>query len=108
MGEVYSHGYVLTVIKAPHNRIPGVSRDVSLQKPFVYCKDILTYSIDVCGTLTRCYYGSLRPQPHSQYNGEKLTDTFPFTITNIEFKVGNDFIRGISGGERKRVSIAEA
>src|SRR5271170_4932769 len=26
----------------------------------------------------------------------------------INTKVGNDFIRGISGGERKRVSIAEA
>jgi ATP-binding cassette, subfamily G (WHITE), member 2, PDR len=23
-------------------------------------------------------------------------------------KVGNDFVRGVSGGERKRVSIAEA
>lgn len=26
----------------------------------------------------------------------------------INTKVGNDFIRGVSGGERKRVSIAEA
>lgn len=26
----------------------------------------------------------------------------------LNTKVGNDFIRGVSGGERKRVSIAEA
>lgn len=26
----------------------------------------------------------------------------------INTKVGNDFVRGVSGGERKRVSIAEA
>lgn len=29
-------------------------------------------------------------------------------LTNASRQVGNDFIRGISGGERKRVSIAEA
>ena len=26
----------------------------------------------------------------------------------VNTKVGNDFVRGVSGGERKRVSIAEA
>jgi ABC-type multidrug transport system ATPase subunit len=26
----------------------------------------------------------------------------------LNTKVGNDFVRGVSGGERKRVSIAEA
>jgi len=26
----------------------------------------------------------------------------------IHTKVGNDYVRGVSGGERKRVSIAEA
>jgi len=32
-----------------------------------------------------------------------------FGLTHtLNTKVGNDFIRGVSGGERKRVSIAEA
>jgi ABC-type multidrug transport system ATPase subunit len=33
--------------------------------------------------------------------------TFGLSHT-LNTKVGNDFIRGVSGGERKRVSIAEA
>ncbi|RYE50853.1 MAG: hypothetical protein EOP21_02855, partial [Hyphomicrobiales bacterium] len=32
--------------------------------------------------------------------------TFGITHT-INTKVGNDFVRGVSGGERKRVTIAE-
>ncbi len=32
-----------------------------------------------------------------------------FGLTHtLNTKVGNDFVRGVSGGERKRVSIAEA
>jgi ABC-type multidrug transport system ATPase subunit len=36
-----------------------------------------------------------------------IMSTFGISHT-INTKVGNDFVRGVSGGERKRVSIAEA
>lgn len=44
---------------------------------------------------------------HPQYKGIPIRSSSPGTLTDCS-KVGNDFIRGVSGGERKRVSIAEA
>jgi ATP-binding cassette subfamily G (WHITE) protein 2 (PDR) len=58
--------------RAPHNRLPGVSRD--------------QYATHVCDVMMAVF-----GLTHAK-------DTI----------VGNDFIRGVSGGERKRVSIAEA
>ncbi|KAL8951290.1 MAG: hypothetical protein Q9222_002728 [Ikaeria aurantiellina] len=58
--------------RAPHNRLPGVSRDM--------------------------YAEHLRDVIMTIFGLGHAADTM----------VGNDFVRGVSGGERKRVSIAEA
>lgn len=39
-------------------------------------------------------------------NIDMLVTTFGMTHT-LKTKVGDDFVRGVSGGERKRVSLAE-
>jgi ATP-binding cassette subfamily G (WHITE) protein 2 (PDR) len=58
--------------RAPHNRLPGVSR-----------------------------------KQYAEHMRDVVMNIFGLSHT-INTKVGNDFIRGVSGGERKRVSIAEA
>ncbi|KAI9742589.1 MAG: hypothetical protein M1818_003730 [Claussenomyces sp. TS43310] len=44
---------------------------------------------------------------HAEHLRDVVMALFGLTHT-VNTKVGNDFIRGVSGGERKRVSIAEA
>lgn len=58
--------------RAPHNRIPGVTR----KQYAAHMRDVIMAIFGLSHT--------------------------------INTKVGNDFVRGVSGGERKRVSIAEA
>lgn len=57
--------------RAPHNRLPGVSR-----------------------------------QTYAQHLRDVVMAVFGISHT-VNTRLGNDFIRGVSGGERKRVSIAE-
>lgn len=61
----------------------------------IACKTPLT-RVD---NITRAKYIDIMKQMYATILG--LTHTY-------DTKVGNDFIRGVSGGERKRVSIAEA
>lgn len=58
-------------MKTPHNRPPGVDREM-----------------------------------YAQHMSDVVMATYGLSHTK-HTKVGNDFVRGISGGERKRVSIAE-
>lgn len=46
-------------------------------------------------------------QQYAEHMRDVIMAVFGLTHT-LNTKVGNDFIRGVSGGERKRVSIAEA
>ncbi|GEQ67986.1 hypothetical protein JCM33374_g1652 [Metschnikowia sp. JCM 33374] len=46
-------------------------------------------------------------QEHIDYNRDLLATVFGLRHA-YSTKVGNDYVRGVSGGERKRVSIAEA
>ncbi|KAG9623545.1 putative ABC multidrug transporter, partial [Aureobasidium melanogenum] len=51
--------------------------------------------------------GGLTKVQWAEANRDMIMATFGISHT-INTRVGNDFIRGVSGGERKRVSIAEA
>lgn len=51
--------------------------------------------------------GIKSPEEHAQFNKEFLLRSVGISHT-IKTKVGDAFIRGVSGGERKRVSIIEA
>lgn len=51
--------------------------------------------------------GGMNRQEYATHLRDVITSTFGISHT-INTKVGNDFVRGVSGGERKRVTIAEA
>ena len=49
----------------------------------------------------------ITPNAYARHLRDVVMATFGIRHT-VNTKVGNDFVRGVSGGERKRVSIAEA
>lgn len=51
--------------------------------------------------------GGVSRNVYSQHMRDMMMATFGISHT-VNTRVGNDFVRGVSGGERKRVSIAEA
>lgn len=51
--------------------------------------------------------GGISRQEYARYQRDVIMAVFGISHT-INTRVGNDFIRGVSGGERKRVTIAEA
>jgi len=51
--------------------------------------------------------GGIDPLAYAQHLRDVIMAVFGISHT-INTRVGNDFVRGVSGGERKRVSIAEA
>jgi ATP-binding cassette, subfamily G (WHITE), member 2, PDR len=51
--------------------------------------------------------GGLKRNDYAKHMRDVIMAVFGISHT-INTKVGNDFVRGVSGGERKRVSIAEA
>ncbi|KAL4902000.1 hypothetical protein BDW74DRAFT_66603 [Aspergillus multicolor] len=51
--------------------------------------------------------GGMSRQDYATHLRDVIMSTFGISHT-INTKVGNDFVRGVSGGERKRVTIAEA
>ncbi|KAJ7716581.1 ABC-2 type transporter-domain-containing protein [Mycena maculata] len=55
----------------------------------------------------RTRVGNVAREAYAQHMRDLVMAVFGLTHT-LNTKVGNDFVRGVSGGERKRVSIAEA
>lgn len=51
--------------------------------------------------------GGIGRQAYAQHMRDVVMAMFGISHT-VDTRVGNDFVRGVSGGERKRVSIAEA
>ncbi|KAJ7637098.1 ABC-2 type transporter-domain-containing protein [Roridomyces roridus] len=57
-------------------------------------------------TSSRTRIGNVSRQSYAEHMRDLVMAIFGLTHT-LNTKVGNDFVRGVSGGERKRVSIAE-
>lgn len=51
--------------------------------------------------------GGVSNHVYAEHMRDVMMATFGISHT-IDTNVGNDFVRGVSGGERKRVTIAEA
>lgn len=51
--------------------------------------------------------GGVSRQAYAQHRRDVVMAMFGISHT-VNTRVGNDFVRGVSGGERKRVTIAEA
>ena len=51
--------------------------------------------------------GGVKREEYARHLRDVIMSMFGISHT-VNSKVGNDFVRGISGGERKRVTIAEA
>jgi ABC-type branched-subunit amino acid transport system ATPase component len=115
-GEV--HGY--EVDKGSHLNYQGISPDLmhtAFRGEAVYTAEVDVHfpKLTVGETLTfaarartpRFIPGNVDRKTYAQHLRDVVMAMFGISHT-INTRVGNDFIRGVSGGERKRVSIAEA
>ncbi|KAJ7627633.1 ABC-2 type transporter-domain-containing protein [Mycena polygramma] len=66
-----------------------------------------TLSFAAKARVPRTRIGGVTREQYAEHTRDLVMATFGLSHT-VNTKVGNDFIRGVSGGERKRVSIAEA
>lgn len=97
-------------IPAKHmrNRFRGeaiYTAETDVHFPQLSVKDTLTFA-----ALARCPRNRIPGVSREQYAGhmrDVVMAMLGLTHT-LNTRVGNDFVRGISGGERKRVTIAEA
>ena len=73
--------------------------------PMLSVGDTLTFAARA--RAPRSTPGGLKKTEWAQHLRDVVMATFGISHT-VNTRVGNDFVRGVSGGERKRVSIAEA
>lgn len=103
-GRLHGHGCTGTVL--PNNKKP--TKQIAKRTGFVAQDDVLYPHLTVRETLIFC---SLLRLPNSLSRKEK-TEIAESVISELGLTkcentiIGNSFIRGVSGGERKRVSIA--
>lgn len=79
--------------------------ELDVHFPHLTVEQTLKFAIGCKTPRTRA--NGISKEEYVNFNKEMLATVFGLRHT-YHSKVGNDFIRGVSGGERKRVSIAEA
>ncbi|WPH01081.1 Hypothetical protein R9X50_00391600 [Acrodontium crateriforme] len=79
--------------------------EVDVHFPMLSVGDTLTFAARA--RAPRVVPGGLSKHEWAEHLRDVVMATFGISHT-VNTRVGNDFVRGVSGGERKRVSIAEA
>ncbi|KAK5110105.1 hypothetical protein LTR62_006239 [Meristemomyces frigidus] len=79
--------------------------EVDVHFPMLTVGDTLTFAARA--RAPRILPGGVSRKIYAAHVRDVVMSTFGISHT-INTRVGNDFVRGVSGGERKRVSIAEA
>lgn len=79
--------------------------EVDVHFPMLSVGDTLTFAARA--RAPRMVPGGVSKTEWAQHMRDVVMATFGISHT-VNTRVGNDFVRGVSGGERKRVSIAEA
>jgi ATP-binding cassette, subfamily G (WHITE), member 2, PDR len=79
--------------------------EVDVHFPMLSVGDTLTFAAQA--RAPRTIPGGVSKKEFAQHMRDVVMATFGISHT-VNTRVGNDFVRGVSGGERKRVSIAEA
>lgn len=79
--------------------------EVDVHFPMLIVGDTLSFAARA--RAPRHIPGGVDRNTYAQHLRDVVMAIFGITHT-VNTRVGNDFIRGVSGGERKRVSIAEA
>jgi len=94
--------------KQMHHEFRGeaiYTAEVDVHFPSMTVGDTLNFAAQA--RAPRTIPGGLSRKLYATYARDVIMAVFGISHT-INTKVGNDFIRGVSGGERKRVTIAEA
>lgn len=95
-------------VKHMHNYFRGeaiYTAEVDVHFPMLTVGDTLTFAARA--RAPRMVPGGVSRNEWAQHLRDVVMATFGISHT-VNTRVGNDFVRGVSGGERKRVSIAEA
>ncbi|KAG9233334.1 putative multidrug resistance ABC transporter [Amylocarpus encephaloides] len=79
--------------------------EVDVHFPMLTVGDTLSFAARA--RAPRCAPAGITQLQYSEQKRDVIMATFGISHT-INTRVGNDYVRGVSGGERKRVSIAEA
>jgi ATP-binding cassette subfamily G (WHITE) protein 2 (PDR) len=96
-------------VKQMHNQFRGEAiymAETDVHFPQLTVGQTLTFAAKARAPRDNTFPGVTR-EMYAKHMTDVIMATFGLSHT-VNTNVGNDFIRGISGGERKRVSIAEA